>query len=397
MLLGGNIRILAFTSMTTGAYVSLLYTILQPFVVKQLGFSVAILGILVAAGARPGGFASSMSQPFGGALADLFGRRLLIIIGSGVGVCSMLSFLVAGVTHGLLPLSIGYVLMGLSLLGYPASQAAIAESVSMDPGKLNIAFSVVFFFTELPGAFIPFAADFLVASVGYVILFAAAALLESLNLVVLFKQFKETHRGRELGDGRTQSDRFSVKRAISIPPGFARIFAPFAMDAFFFGVCGSIIYGMWTQQFGLTQADIDLVIGTLSISIVVSQYLATRYLLKVGTRKSLALSEFLTVVAFVGWLLAPSLPALIVTGAIFGFSVAAWVPAQSSLILTAAPPGERGSISGKLAAYRGLVGFPAPIIGGLLFNSFGYYVPLAVGIVGEALTTVAILRLLPHN
>lgn len=393
----GNVRILALTSMTTGAYVSLLYTILQPFVVKHLGFSVAILGILVAAGARPGSLASSISQPFGGSLADIFGRKLLVIIGSAVGICSMVSFVAAAVTQSLVPLSIGYVLFGLALLGYPASQAAIAESVSMDPVKLNIAFSVVFFFTELPGAFIPFAADSLVASAGYAVLFVAAALLESFNLIVMFTQLEETHQSPDRGDGLPHVRRFSLRKAVSIPPGFVRIFAPFAMDAFFFGVCGSIIFGMWTQQFGLTQADIDLVIGALSVSIVVSQYLATRFLLKVGTRKSLALSEFLTVVVFVGWLLAPSVPALVLTGVVLGSSVAAWTPAQSTLLLTIAPAGERGSISGKLAAFRGLFGFPAPILGGLLFNSFGYYVPLTIGIVGESITIVAILRMLPHD
>jgi hypothetical protein len=54
-------------------------------------------------------------------------------------------------------------------------------------------------------------------------------------------------------------------------------------------------------------------------------------------------------------------------------------------------------VSGKLAAFRGLIGFPAPIIGGLLFSAFGYYIPVSLSLVGEAFTTVAILKLLPHD
>jgi MFS family permease len=397
LLLHGNIRTLALTSMITGVYVSMLNTILQPFVVKDLGFSVVILGILVAVGARPTGIASSIVQPFGGYLADLLGRRRLIIAGSAVGVCSMASFVIAAGFHNLLPLSIGYVLLGLSLLGYPASQATIAESVSMDPGKLNIAFSVVFFFTQLPGAFIPFAAGFLVTYVGYVVLFVAAALLESVNLVVLLTELKETGRSPEPGESRPRLNGQSLRKAVQIPPGFARIFAPFALDALSFGFCGSIIYGMWTAQFGFTPTDIGLIVGTLAVSILASQYAAAKLLLRVGARKTLAFSEFLTVVVLVGWLFTPSVPALVLIGVIFGVSVATWVPAQSSLIMTAAPVDERGSVSGKLAAFRGLIGFPAPILGGLLFNAFGYYLPVSVSLVGEAITTVAILKLLPQD
>ena len=397
LLLRGNIRILALTSMITGVYISMLNTILQPFVVKDLGFSVATLGVLVAVGARPSGIASSVVQPFAGYLADILGRRMLVIAGSAVGICSMLSFAVAATSHGLLPLSVGYVLLGLSLLGYPASQATIAESVSMDSGKLNVAFSVVFFFTQLPGAFMPFASGFLVTFAGYVIIFVASALLESANLLVLFTELEETGRNTTPEGPKPQLLRHSIRSALQIPPGSARIFAPFAMDALSFGFCGSIIYGMWADRFGFTPTDIGLIVGTLALSVLASQYAAARILLKAGARKTLAFSEFLTVVVLCGWLLFTSVPALMLIGVIFGLSVATWVPALSSLIMTAAPADERGSMSGKLAAFRGLVGFPAPIIGGLLYNSFGYYVPVSLSLVGETITTVAILKLLPRD
>jgi MFS family permease len=382
--------------MLTGAYVSMLNTILQPFVVKDLGFSVAILGILVAVGTRTG-LAGSIVQPFAGYLADLLGRRLLIITGSAVGICSMISFLIAALVHSLLPLSIGYVLLGLSLLAYPASQAAIAESVSMDPGKLSVALNVVFFFTQLPGAFVPFAAGFLVVSVGYVFLFVASAFLESVNLVVLLTQLKETRTSTGSGQIQHRLDEFSLRRVIQVPREFTRLFTPFALDAFSYGLCGSIIYGMWTVHYGFTPEDIGLVVGAFSASMVASQYAATRLLLRVGVRKTLATSESLTVVVLAGWLLTSSLPTLMLIGAVLGVSAATWTPAQYSLILTLAPADERGSVSGKLAAFRGLIGFPAPIIGGLLFSAFGYYVPVSLGLVGEAFTTVAILKLLPHD
>ncbi|MGD0477131.1 MAG: MFS transporter [Nitrososphaerales archaeon] len=389
LLLHGNIRVLAFTSMLTGLYISMLNTVLQPFVVT--GFGLSVLGILQSVGSRPSGLASSIVQPFAGLFADLVGRKKLIVIGSAVAVCSMVSFFTASITHSLLVLALAYVLFGLSLMSSPASQATIAESVSMDPAKLDVAFSVVFFFTQVPGAFAAFAGGFIADAFGYYVIFGAAALLESANLICLISLLKET------GENHVARSPFSIREVVRVPPGFLRFFAPFAMDAFSYGIAGSIIYGMWVKQFGYTNGDIGVIVGTLSVSIVVCQYPATKFLRMVGTRRCLAFSEFLTVVVMLGWATTGSLQVFILLSVVFGASVATWVPALQSLLMTNAPPEERGSVGGKLAAVRGLIASPAPIIGSLLFNSYGYYMPVTLGLIGEAFTTLAILRLLPKT
>ncbi len=389
----GNVRILAVTSMSTGTYVTMLNALLQPFVVESLGYSVLILGMLVALGARPSGLASSIVQPFAGRLADLFGRKPLIVAGSVVGICSMASFLLAATTHGFLPLVLGYAFYGLALLGYPASQAAIAESVAMDQRKLKVAFSLVFFFTYLPGVVAPGIGGYIASAFGYAVLFSAAALLEVANLVLLVSSFTET-RGPK--GGRDAPSGFSVRQALRIQPELRRIFIPFAMDSFSFGLGGSIVYGFWSSAFGFTATDIGFVAAVLAASIVGSQYLSTRILLRVGARQTLAFSEILTVAVMAGWLVSPTVPAAVLMAAIFGFAVSTWTPSLSSLLMAAAPVEERGSVSGKLAVFRGLIGTPAPFIGGYLFTALGYYPPLMLSLAGEAITTVALLKLLPR-
>lgn len=396
LLLHGNIRVIALTSLLTGLYVGMLNTVLQPFAVKGLVVGLFTLGILQSVGGRPSGLASSLVQPFAGYLADTIGRKQLIVAGSAVAICSMLSFLEAALSHSLAALALGYVLFGLSLMSSPATQATVAESVAMDPVKMGTAFSVVFFFTQVPGAFAAIAGGFIADSLGYYVIFAAAALLESANLVVLVKLLKETGKGRTLRDPK-QKRRFSLRRAVHLPPGLLRIFTPFAMDAFSYGLAGSIIYGVWVKRFGFTNSDVGLIVGTLALSTVVSQYPAARFLRRVGPRKSLVFSEFLTVVVMLGWLVSASLPVFILLAMVFGASVATWVPALNSMIMSSAPPEERGSVGGKLAAFRGLIAAPAPIIGGYLFSAYGYYLPVALGFFGEVLTTIALLKLLPKG
>ncbi len=372
-------------------------TVLQPFVVLSLGFGLPVLGILQSVGGRPSGLASSLVQPFAGHLADLVGRKLLVVTGSAVAISSMVSFLAAALTHNLAALAIGYFLFGLSLLNSPASQAMIAESVLLDQEKVNVAFSVVFFLTALPGAFIPFAAGFIADSFGYYVIFAVAALLESANLFILISQLKETGPTRSKGTQLSPWSGFSFRELVRLPPGFLSIFIPFAMDAFSFGIGGALIYGMWVKHFGFSSGDIGIIVGALSVSVVICQYPATRFLLRVGPKKSLAFSEFLTVVVMLGWMIGVSVPFFILLAIVFGASVATWVPAFQSLLMSSAPPEQRGSIGGKLAAFRGLAAVPAPIIGGFLFNAYGYVLPVTLGMIGEIFTIVAILRLLPET
>lgn len=390
----GNVRLLAITSMSTGTYVTMFNALLQPFVVNSLGYSVLVLGILVAVGARPSGLASSIIQPFAGRLADVLGRKPLVIAGSVVGICSMISFLLAATTRSLLPLALGYAFYGLALLGYPASQAAIAESVAMDQRKVKVAFSLVFFFTYLPGVVAPGVGGYIASTFGFAVLFGAAALLETANLIMLASSFRETHEAK---GGSLRTAGFPVRQALGIPADLRRILVPFAMDAFSYGLGGSIVYGLWSSAFGFTATDIGLIAATLAASIVGSQYLSTRILLRAGARLTLAFSEFLTVVVLAGWLVSPTVPAAILMALIFGFSVSTWTPSLSSLLMAAAPVEERGSVSGKLAAFRGLVGAPAPFIGGYLFTAFGYSPPLMLSLAGEAVTTVALLKLLPRD
>ena len=147
----------------------------------------------------------------------------------------MASFFTVTITHSLPVLALAYILFGLSLMSSPASQAMVAESVSMDPAKFDVAFSVIFFFTQAPGAFAVFAGGFIADAFGYYVIFGTAAVLESANLVCLISFLKET--GKDLNSGKdSRRIPFSIRQVVRLPPGFLRFFAPFAMDAFSYGI-----------------------------------------------------------------------------------------------------------------------------------------------------------------
>lgn len=394
LLMHGNVRVLALTGLLTGTYVSMLNTALQPFALS-LGLGLTSLGLMQALGNRLGGFSGAIIQPFAGRLADIHGRRKVVIGGSLVSISSMASFLAAAVTHAWPLLIPGFLFLGFSLLSSPASQAIVAESVKMEPRKMGIVFSWVFFFNSIPGAVMAFVAGVIVDTIGYYLVFALAIALETVNLLLYLTRLRETRESRLRSDPLRVSPTLALRSLIDPPKGLRGFFATFATDAFSFGITGNIIYGMMVKRFGYSATDIGLVVGTLYLAVVAAQYPATRMLLRFGPKKSLAFSEFLSVLLLVGWNLSSNLSYFILLSVVFGVSIAAWVPARQSMLMALAPPEERGALAGKLAAFTGLIGFPAPILGGFLFDALGYHAPVTLSVVGIVLALSMIVRLLP--
>jgi predicted MFS family arabinose efflux permease len=126
-----------------------------------------------------------------------------------------------------------------------------------------------------------------------------------------------------------------------------------------------------------------------------SQYPSTRILLWLGAKKTIILSEALGTLLMAGWALSSSLPEFALFSVVFGVSVTTWVPGVQSLLMTHSPPGERGSVGGRVAAFRGLVAFPAPIIGGFLYQGFGYEAPVLASFVVTIITVALMIRYVP--
>jgi len=395
LLADRNIRVLAVTGLISGVYLGMLNGILQLFP-ASLGFGVATLGILQAVGNRSSGVAASIAQPIAGHLSDIYGRRSMIAIGSTATIVSMALFVLAAMTANLACLFGAFFMFGVSVLGNPASQAMVAESVGLDTSKMNVAYSVVFFLSSIPGVVTPYFAGAIADSYGYAAIFLAAALLESADLVIYLKELYETRSASIRGQAASNGG-FSFRQSFRIPRGSWGYFGALAMDAFTFGITASIIYALIQAKFGYSDAQIGVIVSVLSLAIIVSQYPATKLLIMLGGRKTIALSEALGTALMVGWAVAGSFPEFLLLSVVFGASVSTWVPGVQSLVMANSPDHERGGIGGKVAAVRGLFAFPAPILGGFLYQSLGYEAPILASVVGTAITVGLLLRYVPES
>jgi DHA1 family multidrug resistance protein-like MFS transporter len=93
----------------------------------------------------------------------------------------------------------------------------------------------------------------------------------------------------------------------------------------------------------------------------------------------------------VGWLLARTYAAFLVVEAVWGVIGATWVPAIMTLLADSVPDNQRGEVMGRYAAFRGVIAFPAPFLGGLLYERFGFQAPLLANLVGVLIALVLII------
>ena len=379
------------TGLISGVYVGMLNGVLQLFP-GSLGFGVAALGILQAVGNRFTGVAASIAQPIAGHFSDVYGRKLVIIVGSVTTVISMLLFILAALTANWAALLVAFFMYGVSVLGSPASQAMVAESVGIDIARMNVAYSIVFLLSSIPGVVTPYLAGVIAENYGYVIIFLAAVLLEGVDLCLYLKELYETRTHVGLG-----SVTFSLRESFRIPRGSIGYFGALAMDAFAFSITSSIIYAMIQTTFRYNDSQIGIIVGVWSLAVILAQYPATKLLMLLGGRKTIAVSEALGTVLVVGWGVANSFSAFVLLSVVFGISISTWVPGVQSLLMANSPERERGSIGGKVAAVRGLFAFPAPILGGFLFQYLGYEAPIVASAVGTVVTVALILRYVPER
>jgi MFS family permease len=110
-----------------------------------------------------------------------------------------------------------------------------------------------------------------------------------------------------------------------------------------------------------------------------------------GCKRSLVFSEVLGILLIVGWLLARTYAAFVAVQAMWGVIGATWLPAIMTLLADSVPDQQRGEVMGRYAAFRGVIAFPAPFVGGLLYEELGFRAPLLANLVGVLIALVLII------
>ncbi len=381
-----NLRVIAGTSFLAGLSSSIMQAVWQPFVLS-LGAPMSTLGLLESLGGFRG-IVPALIQPASGWLSDCLGRKPLIALGSLANFLSISFYALAAVTGDWRLLLPGVILLGVGLASRPAASSLIAESAHA--GRRGMAYSILMASWIAPGVLAPALGGFIADHWGFTPVFLLPLGLESLRLLLILWLLIET-LGQTPGAISSNELKRVLVRVIVPPRELRGFYWAMAADIFVWGLGGALLFGMLSQTYGFTTFQLGVMSGLLSFVWALSQLPIGRLIDRYGCKPFLALSEALGVLVVGGWLVSAGFPAFAALHACFGLIAATWVPAQQALLANSVPPKQLGEAIGRLSAFRGLIGFPAPYLGGLLYERFGFRAPILANLVGVVVTLVIIL------
>lgn len=341
----------------------------------------------------------------GGILADRFGRRRLIVYSSFFRVASPIIYLFSTHWTHIAP---GLFLGSLSMLGLPAMNALIAESLPLTSRGAGIsAYRAV---TWMPMIITGLLGGVIMDTYGVVqgVKFCVAATLIVSILSVLLRwrfitetlempQVKEDERKKEasqkdsiLQQMRTMPREIWIVTVVAALSGFAiRIVMSFMV------VYAVEVVGLTNTEWGIIGTAVSLISTVLTIP---AGILADR----IGRKPCITVSRILSPISILGFTFAGNFwhmfSVRVIGGVARGFGGTVWGlmggPVWQALVADITPPERRGKMIGVIGTISGIVSTPASWVGGYMYDNISPALPFQTSFVINIIGTAIFIALL---
>jgi len=129
---------------------------------------------------------------------------------------------------------------------------------------------------------------------------------------------------------------------------------------------------LYVQFVGGTKQQIGFVMGAFAIGLLLSRAQLGKLADSTGRKIVLLVGASVAAIAPLGYLLAQSIPLLLLIRAFHGISIAAFTTAYSALVTDLSPPGKRGELIGYMSLVSPIGLALGPAIGGFVQAWVGY-------------------------
>ncbi|MEZ2239870.1 MFS transporter [Microcoleus sp.] len=129
---------------------------------------------------------------------------------------------------------------------------------------------------------------------------------------------------------------------------------------------------LYVQSVGGTKQQIGFVMGAFAIGLLFSRPQLGKMADSRGRKQVLLLGTLVATIAPLCYLLAKSIPLLLLIRAVHGISIAAFTTAYSALVTDLSPPGKRGELIGYMSLVSPIGMAVGPAMGGFLQAWVGY-------------------------
>lgn len=380
--LKGNIPALAISDFISSNGWSIFDVIWQPYVLS-LGATVSILGGLSSIQTALG----SGLQVMTGRFSDFIGRKSLQSVSFVLSIVAMTICLIADVWLFLIPAVICF---GLSTsLMEPANTSMIAESVK--ERERGIAYGAIALTWFIPGLYASIVGGYLAVLYGFSLTLMIILFTDFLSLLIFATFVKETLSEKKNIDFHVILN--SLRSLFRPKFGLSRFYAAAILHNFRWALGSLILFGMLTETYHFTLFQLGILeavfCAVASLSQIPLGWLVDRY----GRKTFLAISELFRIISLIGYIFSNTFFEFLIFYGIMGIAVSAWIPAYQAYISDAVPKEERARHIGDLNALSGLIAFPAPLIGGILYDAWGFDAPMLMSLILVAITLLVLITI----
>jgi len=374
-VLKGNIPALAISDFISSNGWSIFDVIWQPFVLS-LGATVSILGGLSSINTVVG----SGLQVMTGRFSDFIGRKRMQMVSFVLGIVAVTICLIASVWIFLIPAVICF---GLSTAFMePANMSMIAESVK--ERKRGIAYGIIALTWFIPGLYASIIGGYLATLYGFSLTLMIILFADFLSLLIFAVFVKETLSEKKNIDFHVILS--SLKDLVRPKFGLSRFYVAVILHNLRWALGSLIFLGMLTETYHFTLFQLGILeavfCAVASLSQIPFGWLVDRY----GRKTFLIISELARIIPLIGYIFSNTFFEFLIFHGMMGIAVSTWIPAFQAYISDAVPEEERARHIGDLNALGGLIAFPAPFIGGVLFDAWGFDTPILTSLILVAIT-----------
>jgi MFS family permease len=380
--LRGNIPWLVASGLVEGTVWQMHELVWQPYIIN-LGGSMATIGGMRSLWT----LITNGLQFVTGELCDSWGRKTVITGYYLASIAGLLITVYARDWRWLVPAIVFYSLA--DSLGEPSFYPIFAESV--DANKIGLSISLLSLTWFLPGLYGKLFAGYIGDNVGLVNVLRIVLAGEVAATLVFLFGVEETLKERR------PMDWSAVKRnivGVMKPRGDLRdVYLLSVLDRFSWAMNRGILVAMLYEALGLSLFHIGVLFTVATATTTLALIPIGNFVDRYGSPVFLRASVLLSMASFAGYALFRSFPVLIVLQVFRGLAMGLWDPSYNSFIAKAVPEGERGSLYGSINGIRGIMVFPAPLIGAYLFEIFGLRGTFAASFVVSFLALLIALKL----
>jgi MFS family permease len=380
--LQGNIPPLLLTSLLEGTAWNMYDVVWQPFVLS-IGGTTSNVGLLTSIWSA----VHSILQFATGELTDCIGRKKVITAYYIISILGLaFSFFSSSWIH-LIPVIILY---GLAdALGDPAFSPIYAESV--DEKKTGLALSLLSLTWWLPGLYSQVLGGYLGDYFGLRQVIGVTVALEIITLIFFVVLVKETLK--ETKQFKLNSLVKNLKGLLN-PVGELKSFYVLAMvDRFSWMISGSIFVAMIYEAYNFSLLEIGILLTAMSATTAFLVVPVGKLVDKYGCTMVMRISALLSVLVFFSFIYVKDFNGIFLVQIIKGATIALWDPSTNAYLTKNIVAEERGRYFGNLHGLKGIVSFPAPMIGALLFDFYGLSGAFTASTLGCLLTAILVFRM----